>query len=142
MVVPIPTPRAVMGSSCASITPPRHDDKDAPQVAVVNQEFARKMFGSQASAMGRYFKLKDGTRRQVVGIVEDGKYFNLTEDQQPAIFLSILQAPMGLLQSPLSRSYVVVRSSPGYSNEAPQQLATAIRNKLRELDRGLPAYIS
>jgi len=119
-----------------------HDDKDAPQVAVVNQEFARKMFGSQASAMGRYFKLKDGTRRQVVGIVEDGKYFNLTEDQQPAIFLSILQAPMGLLQSPLSRSYVVVRSSPGYSNEAPQQLATAIRNKLRELDRGLPAYIS
>ncbi len=37
-----------------------HDDKDAPRVAVVNREFARKIFGSPADAIGRYFKMPDG----------------------------------------------------------------------------------
>jgi hypothetical protein len=37
--------------------------------------------------VGGYYKMKDGTRIQVVGIVEDGKYFNLAEDPQPAMFL-------------------------------------------------------
>src|SRR5258708_27786102 len=38
-----------------------HDDKDAPRAAVVNAEFARKIFGSVTSAMGGYFKREDGT---------------------------------------------------------------------------------
>ena len=50
------------------------DDKGAPAVAVVNQEFARKIFGSVTSALGRYYMMRDGTRVQVVGIAEDGKY--------------------------------------------------------------------
>src|SRR6185369_13933118 len=45
-----------------------HDDPKSPRVAVVNREFARKMFGSDAAAMGRHFKLRDGARIQVVGI--------------------------------------------------------------------------
>ena len=60
--------------------------RKAPRVAVVNAEFARKVFGSVAERMGGYFKMQDGTRIQVVGIVEDGKYQTLTEDQQPAMF--------------------------------------------------------
>ena len=32
--------------------------------------------------------MQDGTRVQVVGIVEDGKYMSLTEDPQPAMFLA------------------------------------------------------
>ena len=106
-----------------------HDDKNAPAVAVVNREFASKLFGSVTNAIGRYFTLQDGTRVQIVGFVEDGKYLSLTEEQQPAIFLPSLQ-------SPASQSYVVVRS-----HRDPQQLATAIRSKLRELDAGLPADI-
>jgi len=106
-----------------------HDDKNAPAVAVVNREFAGKLFGSVTNAIGRYFTLQDGTRVQIVGFVEDGKYLSLTEDQQPAIFLP---AP----QSPTSQSYVVVRS-----HRDPQQLTTAIRSKLRELDAGLPTDI-
>jgi predicted permease len=103
-----------------------HDDKDAPREAVINQEFARKIFGSVSNAMGRYYKLPDGARIQVVGIVEDGKYLSLTENPQPAMFLPFLQ-------SPPSWTTLVVRS-----DRDPQQLAAAIRSTLRGLDAGLP----
>jgi predicted permease len=106
-----------------------HDDAASPRVAVVNREFARKMFGSPGSAMGRYFKLKDGVRIQVAGIVENGKYMNLTEDVQPAMFFP-------LLQSPSSKAWLVVRSEMDT-----QQLAVAIRGKLRELDPALPSFV-
>lgn len=105
------------------------DSKDAPPVAVVNGEFARKLFGSAANAMGRYFKLHDGKRVQVVGIAEDGKYSTLTEDPVPVMFLPILQ-------SPSTSSVLVVQS-----NGDPLRLATAIRSKLRDMDAGLPVYI-
>jgi predicted permease len=106
-----------------------HDDKDAPLVAVVNQEFARKLFGSVTNALGGYFKDREGKRIQVVGIVEDGKYERLTEDPRPAMFLPILQ-------SPSSESWLVVRSS-----RDPEQLAPAMRTTLRGLDEALPFTI-
>jgi len=62
----------------------------------------------------------------VVGVAEDGKYVALTEDQEPAMFLPFLQ-------SPEISAYLVVRS-----HRDPQQLATAMRSKLRELDGALP----
>ncbi len=105
-----------------------HDDKNAPRVAVINREFARKLFGSVTNAIGKHYKMPDGTRVQVVGIAEDGKYRNLTEDPLPAMFFPILQAPSG--------TNLVVRS-----NRDRQQLAAAIRNALRNLDAALPVYI-
>ena len=107
-----------------------HDDKNAPRVAVINRELARRIFGSVTNAMGRYYKLPDGKRIQVVGMVEDGKYSpNLTDPLPPAMFLPILQ-------SPSTETYVVVRSSGN-----PQHLAAAIRTKLRDLDSGLSSFI-
>jgi ABC-type antimicrobial peptide transport system permease subunit len=92
---------------------------------VVNREFARKILGSIPDAVGRFFKLRDGTRVRVVGLVEDGKYLNLTEKQQPAMFLP-------LLQSPASWTWLVVRWS-----RDPQQLAAVIRSVLRDIDPGM-----
>jgi len=106
-----------------------HDDKRAPRVAVVNEEFARRMFGSENDAIGRFFKRDDGTRVQVVGIAEDGKYQSLTEDQQPAVFLSILQ-------SPSSRTYIEA-----LSDRDPAQIGAAIRRALRGVDKSLPVDI-
>ena len=102
-----------------------HDDTNAPRVAVVNREFASKILGSVPDAVGRYFKLRDGTRVRVVGLVEDGKYVNLTEDRQPAMFFP-------LLQSPASWTWLMVRSS-----RDPQQLAAAMRSVLRDIDPGM-----
>jgi predicted permease len=106
-----------------------HDDKDSPNVSVVNAQFARKMFGSVPNAMGAYYKLPDGKRIQVVGVAEDGKYDRLTEDPTPAMYLAILQ-------SPATATWLVVRS-----NRDPQQLETAVRTTLRALDAALPIYI-
>jgi predicted permease len=102
------------------------DDKNAPAVAVINREFARTMFGSVTGAVGRNYRLQDGTRVQVVGVVEDGKYMSLTESQQPAMFLPYLQ-------SPASAAYLVVRSKSGL-----QQLADSMRRQVHKLDAGLP----
>jgi predicted permease len=105
------------------------DDKNAPPVAVINQEFARKLFRSAESAMGGYFKLADGTRVQVVGVAKDGKYQTISEGPQPAMFVSILQ-------SPSSGTTMVVRSNLDLG-----QLAASMRSKLRDLDSGLPSFI-
>ncbi|HZD76216.1 MAG TPA: FtsX-like permease family protein, partial [Acidobacteriaceae bacterium] len=107
-----------------------HDDKNSPRVAVVNGQFARKIFGSITKAVGGYYKMPDGTRVQVVGITGDGKYNSLTEDPQLAMFLPIPQWPSTSTQ-------LVVRS-----HRDPQQLGPAIRNALRQLDAGLPVYIA
>jgi predicted permease len=106
-----------------------HDDRGSPRVAVVNREFARKMFGSIKGAMGSYYKMPDGTRVQVAGVAEDGKYGTLTEDPHAAMFLAILQWPS-------QSAWLVVRSS-----RDPQTLGQAIRRTLHQLDPGLPVEI-
>jgi predicted permease len=105
------------------------DDQSSPRVAVVNALFARKIFGSESKALGGYYKREDGTRVQVVGIVEDGKYYQFTEDPRAAMFLPFLQSPSTMM-------CLVVRSE-----RDPQQLAPAIRNALRGLDASLPVNI-
>lgn len=106
-----------------------HDDKDSPRVAVINPAFARKVFGSVESAMGGAYKTSDGTRVQVVGIAEQGKYGSLTEEPAPAMFLP-------LLQSPSTQTWLVVRSK-----RDSRQLGPDIRSALRDLDKGLPFYV-
>jgi ABC-type antimicrobial peptide transport system permease subunit len=108
-----------------------HDDGKAPKVAVVNREFARKMFGvSAAQAVGRYFRASDGARTQVIGVVEDGRYVTLTEAPRPAMFFPLLQRPS-------SATWLVVRS-----NRDPQQIAAAMESALHRVDPGLPFTIS
>ncbi|MGC2617432.1 MAG: FtsX-like permease family protein, partial [Acidobacteriaceae bacterium] len=68
---------------------------------------------------------------QVVGVVEDGKYYNLTEENKTAVFVSILQDPS-------ANTTLVVRGSPSRSS---QVLGEAIRNRLRQLDAGMPMIV-
>jgi hypothetical protein len=106
-----------------------HDDDSSPRVAVVNRQFAATVFGSPTGAVGARFKLRDGTRVQVVGVVEDGKYMNLAEEPTSAVFLPILQAPS-------TTGWLVVRA-----NANPAQLAPAVRSAVHDLDAALPVDI-
>jgi predicted permease len=112
-----------------------HDDSKAPKVAVVNREFARKVFGSVAQAVGGYFKVHDvkvhdGQRIEVAGVVEDGKYKTLTEDPRPVFFVPLLQMPS-------TATSLVVRS-----DGDPLSLAGSVHDTIRGLDAGLPATIT
>jgi predicted permease len=106
-----------------------HDDKNSPRVAVVNREFAHKIFGSVKNAIGRNYKMPDGARILVVGVAEDGKYTSLTEDPHAAMFLPILQWPGGA-------PWLVVRSS-----RDARQLGAVVRSTLHQLDEALPVEI-
>jgi predicted permease len=112
-----------------------HDDAHAPRVAVINQEMARRVFGSVDTALGGYYKLRDGTRWQVAGIVEDGKYFQLAEDPRAAMFFPMLQSTSD------AGTWLVVRSNLVSSSQGSQQLAAAIRSRLHDVDAGLMPYI-
>ena len=103
-----------------------HDDAKSPKVAVVNEEFARKVFGSIQNAIGSDFKIPAGMRVQVVGVVQDGKYHNLTEAPASAMFFSILQQPA-------SGIVFIARS-----DRDPQEIARALETTLRSLDPSLP----
>jgi predicted permease len=107
-----------------------HDDAKAPIVAVVNREFARKVFGSVDQAVGKHFRFWGGSNRaEVVGVVEDGKYETLTEDRKPAMFFPFLQHPG-------SDTWIIVRSQ-----RDPQEIATALHRSMHSLDPGLPLAI-
>ncbi|MGO9432738.1 MAG: ADOP family duplicated permease [Terracidiphilus sp.] len=104
-----------------------NDNKGAPPVALVNRQFAISILGSSTNAAGRYFREADGTRIEVVGIVEDGKYLSVAEAQQPAFFVPVTQ------QDSLGEQWMLVRSA-----RDPGQLAKSVRAALRELDAGMP----
>ncbi len=106
------------------------DKREAPRVAVVNREFARKLFGAETNVVGRFFKFNDGTRVQVVGMVEDGKYKTLSEEPQAAIFLPILQ-------SPSTFTWMLVRSNRGAPDLTPE-----LEQTLHGLDPSLPFTIN
>ncbi|MGA2572103.1 MAG: ABC transporter permease [Terracidiphilus sp.] len=102
------------------------DDKKEPSATLVNRQFAVKVFGSVQKAIGGHFKFWGGNRAIVVGVVEDGKYRTLTEDQQPAMFFSFLQHQSSYMA-------LVVRSG-----RDPAEMAAALERTLHGLDSSLP----
>jgi predicted permease len=100
------------------------DTPKTPAVAVVNREFARRLFGS-GDAVGRYFKNRSGAPIQIVGVMADGKHFLLNEDPQAAAFFPISQRGD-------TKTTIVVRT------RRDADMVAAIRNVVRDLDRAVP----
>jgi predicted permease len=105
------------------------DDSKAPTVALVNRQFALKVFGSVDKAIGGHFKFWGGKRAEVVGVVEDGKYRTVTEDQQPAMFFSFQQQQSG-------STWLLVRSG-----RDPGEISKELERALHGLDAGLPLVL-
>jgi hypothetical protein len=104
-----------------------NDDQHAPEVAMVNETFARRLFGTD-SPIGRYFNTGMSHRIQVVGVVEDGKYVFLAEEPTPVIFFPILQVKN-------SSTVLLVRSPRGSSEMVP-----AVRRAVNEFDPSIPVF--
>ncbi|HEX4021500.1 MAG TPA: ABC transporter permease [Acidobacteriaceae bacterium] len=100
------------------------DDAKAPRVAIINQTFARMLFGT-TDAVGKYMKAF-GDKMEIIGVVEDGKYNTISEDPSPALFLSILQRTN-------TSMFLLVRSQ-----RDPRDMAVAVHDTLRRLDPNLP----
>ncbi len=64
-----------------------------------------------------------------MGVVENGKYETMTEDQKPAMFFSFLQYPS-------SDTWLIVRSQ-----RDPQGIAATLHRSMRSLDPALPLEI-
>jgi predicted permease len=85
-----------------------NDMPSSPHVAVVNETFARRLFGT-TQVVGRRFKLFDPAGFEIIGVVEDGKYNDPGEDPEPAIFIAYAQGiGQYIVSSPIT---VLVRSS-------------------------------
>jgi predicted permease len=101
------------------------DGPNTPKVALVNQNFAHRMFGNEP-AVGRHFLGGDKTLYQVVGIVEDGKYQSLTEDPTAAMYFP-------LAQNHDAGTVFVVRSQ-----LSPPETAAVLNRMLSGIDSSLP----
>jgi predicted permease len=101
------------------------DTAKTPPVAIVNQEFARRLFHSE-HVVGRYFKDRDGVSVQIAGIVAEGKYFTLSEDPEAAAFFPISQKAS-------TSTALVVRT-----RRDTAEMVSAIREVVLDLDRAVP----
>ena len=97
-----------------------HDTKTTPYVAIVNETFARKMWGENPAIGQRFILL--GHLREVVAVVEDGKYDNMQEPPQPVVYLPLTQSE--------HRGLVFVVRSPRAHNE----MTSALERTLSSLE--------
>jgi predicted permease len=102
------------------------DRKETPPVAIVNETFARTMWGG-TRAIGQRFVLRDRST-EVVGVVEDGKYYNLMESPEAAVFVPLTQDAGGAV--------LVVRSS-----LLPTETASALRHTLGRVHPNAPVKV-
>jgi len=104
------------------------DGKETPRVAIVNERFARKIFGTRDAIGLRFRHGRNAPLIEVIGVVETGKYMTLTEAPRPALYRP---AP----QSYNATTTLVVRSA---LPEA--EMAEQMRKAIGDLDSRLPLY--
>jgi putative ABC transport system permease protein len=108
----------------------RSDTRDAPGVVIINSDLARKYFGDQ-NPIGRRLEMefRTGVPLEIIGVTADVKQTGLDTETHPGMFLPYPQYRSSV---PL---VFVMRSATD-----PNALATAVREKVRQLDSQLPVY--
>jgi len=99
------------------------DDDKAPNVAIVNQAFARRYF-PQGNALGRKFWMngRDKPGTEIVGEIANGRTDDLTQEASPEIYLSLWQATA-------FSKHLVVRTTAD-----PRAVVVAVERELRSVD--------
>ncbi len=104
-----------------------YDTNTTPPVTIVNKTFARKMWGD-APAIGQHFIFLDHLR-EVVGVVEDGKYLEIQESPQPVVYLP-------LSQNEQANTVFVVRSQ-----QPAKEMVPAIERALNTIEPNAPVTV-
>jgi len=106
------------------------DAATAPRVALVNAAAAARYFPG-GNALGQEIRMIGATRR-IVGVVGDERFMGLEAPSEPAVYV-----PMDQLSFlPSFPAATLLARSPRDAEE----LTPAIRDRLRELDRGAALY--
>jgi ABC-type antimicrobial peptide transport system permease subunit len=104
-----------------------HDATETPYVAIVNETFARKMWG-ETPAIGQHF-IVSGNLTEVVGVAQEGKYHDIEESPQPVVYVP-------LSQNEDSGTIFVVRSQ-----RAPGEMAAALERALSGIAPNVPITV-
>ena len=107
------------------------DERDiltAPKVAVVNELFATKYFGS-TNIVGRTFHMEAEAGKpesviQIIGVVRNTKYYELREDFRPIAFLPVAQE-----EKPGPGATFVLRVQ-----GSPSELVSAIKSSIAQVN--------
>lgn len=104
-----------------------HDDDKSAPVVIINETFARRFWPEQ-DPIGKRITLggPESQKREVVGVVEDGKYAGLNEDPKPFVSRPLWQSYSG-------STIVIARTAAD-----PQQLISSVRNEVLQLDPNIP----
>jgi macrolide transport system ATP-binding/permease protein len=105
------------------------DVESKQDVAVVNETFARRFWPGQ-SALGKRFSYAGsaGPWIEVVGVIQDGKYFSLNEEATPFVYTAI--------RPWIGGAWILVARTAS----EPQSAFSAIRREFQQLDATLPVY--
>ncbi|HEY6401798.1 MAG TPA: ADOP family duplicated permease, partial [Blastocatellia bacterium] len=108
------------------------DKSDTPGVVIVNQEFARKFYGSEQDALGKRIRLwwSGGPLLEIVGIAKNGLYLSLYEDPRPYMFLPAYQ-----LYNPQMMLLVSANSASDL-----KAVAEGARREIMQLDGRVPVF--
>jgi predicted permease len=107
------------------------DTSASPLVVVINETMAKRYWPNQ-EAIGRTmrFESNSGPRVEVIGIAKDGKYSDITESQEPALFI-----PFSQKNNPWMRATLIVRATGD-----PTNLAATVRSAATAIDRSVPMF--
>jgi predicted permease len=109
--------------------------KDQPGVVIVNQQLAHRLYGGEAAALGKRFRLGGSDTRplQIVGVARDGRYGSLIEEPRPWLYLPSL--PRDFHDSRWSMRTFQLRAASPHEVSA---VASGLRAAVADLDPRVP----
>jgi predicted permease len=126
-----------------------HDNLTSPRVAIVNEEFARKIFHGE-NPVGRSFRREENAEKpdtvlRVVGLVRNTKYYELREDFRPIAFVPAAQdddpGPGGTFvvrtNAPLGEFYRNAEAAVGEIHQGMGVDFRVLTTQIKSLSRGI-----